>query len=151
MTHKFIDIRPFYFFNISTTMDQIELALKELKIQDNPNILAVSKSYNINYSTLYRRYHGIHGNALDAHQNQGLLTFQQERCPIEYINKLSERALHPTPAVIRNFVYEIARKEPGKDWTRRFVKRQENELLSRYLVPLDSARYKAQSKQEFMK
>ncbi|HEV7738334.1 MAG TPA: transposase [Chlamydiales bacterium] len=130
-------------------MAPIDEALAELVLYDKPNISATARKYEIDRSTLSRRFRGVTVPAADAHQNLGLLSPIQERRLIKYLNELSERSLPPTPAMLRNFVCEITHQEPGKCWTSRFIKKHRNELLSRYLNPIDFARQKADSLREY--
>ena len=40
-------------------MDQIEAALADLRLQDQPNISAIVKCYKVNRSTLLKRFNGV--------------------------------------------------------------------------------------------
>lgn len=59
------------------------------------------------------------------------------------INRLYERGIPPTPYMVANIAGHIAVKQPGKNWTSRFVKRWSNELDSKYLNTLDISRHNA--------
>lgn len=61
--------------------------------------------------------------------------------PFEYIRKLSDRGLHPTPRILGNLVLELVRKSVGARWIERFQKRYENELASVYLPNIDQSRH----------
>ncbi|EME84556.1 uncharacterized protein MYCFIDRAFT_133522 [Pseudocercospora fijiensis CIRAD86] len=47
--------------------------------------------------------------------------------------------------MVNTFVHEITGKWPGKCWLSRFVKRWPRAIQSKYLLPIDSARKKADS------
>ena len=98
-------------------MDSIELALKELRLSDTPNISAVAKAYNVNRLTLSRRFNGVSQSIEKKAENQQFLSPQQERTLIQEINRLTERGFPPTVSVIRNTAAQIARKEPGSRWS----------------------------------
>jgi hypothetical protein len=74
---------------------------------------------------------------------------QQERTLIAYVNQLTGLGLPPTPSMLHNFAYDIAQKEPGKNWSRRFCQRWSDTLQSRYLKPIDNSRKKAESFEAF--
>ena len=101
----------------STNMDAIEAALEDLKLLDTKNISTVAKLHKVQRSTLSRRWRGVTNPAKIKHQNQLLLTVQQEKDLVQYINKLTEKGIPPTPAIVRNFVRDIAGKRPRRDWS----------------------------------
>ena len=101
----------------STNMEPIETALAALKLQDKKNISACAKLYGVDRSTLSRRFNGVSNLAKVKHQKQQLLKPQQEKDLIKYINKLIERGIPPTTAIVRNFAREIAGKRPGECWS----------------------------------
>jgi AraC-like DNA-binding protein len=104
-------------------MEPIEAALQDLNLQDKPNISATAKLYSVERSTLSRRFNHVSTSTLVKHQNQQLLQPQQEADLIEYINQLTEKGIHLTTSMVRNFAEEISRKEPGKNWSQRFCKK----------------------------
>nr|POE44882.1 hypothetical protein CFP56_78934 [Quercus suber] len=130
-------------------MDPIDLALAECHLYDNPNLSAISKVHNVQRSTLSRRWRKVTVSAQESAQNQQLLSQQQEKSLVEYINKLSEQGLPPTPSMVNHFAADIVGKLPGKNWSSRFLKRWQNQLESRYLKPLDAVRKKVDSMAEY--
>ena len=78
-----------------------------------------------------------------------LLTKQQQKNLVSYINKLTERGIPPTHAMIRNFAHDIYGKWPGKNWVYRFVQAHEKDLKSRYLSGADLSRKKADSAYQY--
>jgi hypothetical protein len=126
-------------------MDPIELALKDLKLQNTKNISAVAKLHGVDRSTLSRRFNGVTNPAKMQHEKQQLLSPQQEKELIEYINMLTKRGTLPTTAIVRNFAGDIAGKLPGRCWSQRFCMRHQDALLSRYLKNIDIQRQKAEN------
>ena len=130
-------------------MDSIDKALQPLQLQDKPNISATAREYGLDRSTLSKRFTGGAQSHQTKCQNQGLLSPAQEKTLVQYINKLTDRGIPPTPAMILNFVHNIVGKRPGKSWSYRFCKRWTSVLDSRYLTTLDAARYKADSRRSY--
>jgi hypothetical protein len=52
-----------------------------------------------------------------CHEEEQLLSFQQEADLVEYINKLTKKGLPPTTAMVRNFAEQMASKRPGNSWS----------------------------------
>ena len=130
-------------------MDQIERAVAHLKVDDQISISACARDYEVARSTLSKRYHGVHGTVQQKAENQMILSHQQERTLVQYLNTLSDRGLPPTPAMLRNFVYDIAKRHPKKNWVPRFRNRHKDKILSVYLQPFDRERKKADSKTHY--
>ena len=78
-------------------MDPIDAALAALELQDPPNYTRTAKEFNVNRSTLSRRYRQITRAREDATEMKSLLLIQQERTLLGYINLLIKRGLPPTP------------------------------------------------------
>jgi hypothetical protein len=98
-------------------MEPIEAALRDLNLQDKPNISATAKLHNVERSTLSRRFNGVATSTKMKHQNQELLTPQQQADLIQHINELTEKGIPPTTAMVHNFAKEISGKQPGKNWS----------------------------------
>ena len=130
-------------------MEAIELALQDLRLQDVPNISATAKLYNVDRSTLSRRYNKVTNPKEMCHQNEQLLSRQQEKDLVEYINKLTEKGLPPTTAMVRNFAEQMARKRPGNSWSQRFCMRHNHVLSRGYLNTIDSQRKGANAKASY--
>jgi hypothetical protein len=99
-------------------MDQYELtlgALHSLKPGEKPNISLVARTYSVNHSSLSRRFHGISGSKEAQYNKQQLLSKEQSRALIKWINQLTKRGLPPTNSMLENFTREISSKEPGKN------------------------------------
>jgi hypothetical protein len=84
-----------------------------------------------------------------CHENQQLLSDQQEQDLVEYINKRTEMGLPPTTAMVRNFAEQIVGKRPGNGWSQRFCTRHEDTLDKGYLNTIDSQRKGADSRPSY--
>jgi hypothetical protein len=82
------------------TTDPIDKALAALALQDPPNYSRTAEEYEVDRSTLSRRYRGICVSKQQANELQSLLFFQQQIELINHINKLSEAGIPPTPAMV---------------------------------------------------
>jgi hypothetical protein len=101
--------------NYSTTMGSIDEALAALKGQEHPNYTTTAKKFKVDRSTLSRRHRGVTGSKQDGINSTALLTHQQERSLVQYINKLTERGFPPTNAMINVFAHDICGNWPGKN------------------------------------
>ena len=103
-------------------MASLELALEALRALppgEKPNLSLVARTYNVSQSTLSRRYRGVTGSKEEQYNNQRLLSNEQSRALIKYINQLTVRGLPPTNSILANFAKDICGKEPGKNWASR--------------------------------
>ena len=90
----------------SVNMDQIELALEALrsaKPGEKPNISLVARTYGVDRSSLSRHFRGVSGSKEAQYNSQRLLSKQQSRALIKWINELTERGLPPTNQMLVNF------------------------------------------------
>ncbi len=124
-------------------MTSIEAALADLALQDSSNYTATAKKFNINRSTLSRRHRSKTAFVKESKQTTSILSNQQEKELIRYINKLIERGIPSLNAMIRVFAYNISGKQPGKNWSYEFVRRHSDVLQSKFLQEADLERKKA--------
>ncbi|KAF2809142.1 uncharacterized protein BDZ99DRAFT_463947 [Mytilinidion resinicola] len=96
-------------------MDQMEVAIAELRICEGKNIAKVARGHGIIRSTLSRRYHGKTVSRSDAHENQRNLDAAQSAALLSYIKSLTERGLPPTIEMLRNIAAEIIGYMLGKN------------------------------------
>jgi len=96
-------------------MTSIETALADLALQDSSNYTATAKKFNINRSTLSRRHRGKTIFVKKSKQTTSILSNQQEKELIRYINKLIERDISSFNVMIRVFAYNISGKQSGKN------------------------------------
>lgn len=128
----------------------MEEAIEDLKSQKTPNFSATAKKYNIERTTLRRRFKGETVSYEEARsRSHRLLTNVQESVLIDYIHKLSDKELHPTPKIIQNLVEEFVRKPVGSRLVERFLKRHANELKNSYLRNIDHSRHVADNSRHF--
>ena len=128
----------------------IKKAISDLKSQDPPKYTETAKKYNLEPSTLRRRFKGETVSHGDAHsRDKKLLTDAQEQVLVEYIRKLSDRGLHLTPKILENIIVEIVGHPIGGRWVQRFTKRHKNELTSIYLRNIDHSRHVADNSRHF--
>ena len=120
-------------------MDSINVALAALELQDPPNYTQTAKEFNVNRTTLSRRYWQITRAREDATEMKSLLLIQQEKTLLGYINLLTKRGLPPTPQMVRNFAFKILRITPRKNWVSRFIKRHKDKIKLSYLTLADIA------------
>ena len=100
-------------------MDQnarIEAAITDLESQDRVNYAVTAKKWNIDRSTLSQRHQGKTGSNQEATSYaRRQLTDTQEKTLIQYINKLSNRGIPPTPQIVKNLAEEIIGKALRKN------------------------------------
>ncbi len=130
-------------------MTSIEAVLADLALQDSSNYTATAKKFNINRSTLSRRHRGKTAFVKESKQTTSILSNQQEKELIRYINKLIERGIPPLNAMIRVFAYNISGKQSGKNWSYEFVWRHSDVLQSKFLQEADLERKKADNAYQY--
>ncbi len=130
-------------------MASIEAALADLALQDSSNYTATAKKFNINRSTLSRRHRGKTVFVKESKQTTSILSNQQEKELIRYINKLTERGIPSLNAMIRVFAYNISGKQSGKNWSYEFVRRHSDILQSKFLQGADLERKKVDNAYQY--
>jgi hypothetical protein len=100
----------------STKEERLELALADIRKQSIPNIRGTTKSYNVDRTTLTRRFNGSQQSFQASHEDtHQCLTNVQEEVLIGFINRLTERSLPPTSQVVKNVVEELRGRPVGKN------------------------------------
>ncbi len=130
-------------------MTSIETALADLALQKSFNYTATAKKFNINRSTLSQRHRGIIVFVKKSKQTTSILSNQQEKELIRYINKLIERDISSFNVMIRVFAYKISEKQSGKNWSYEFVQRHSDILQSKFLQEADLERKKADNAYQY--
>ncbi len=123
----------------------MDAALEALKSQNPPNYAATAREFEVDRTSLMRRFKGQTLSREEFHETRQLLSSQQEKVLINNINILSERCFPPSNTLIRSMALEISKKQPGKNWASEFVKRHQEELVSTWLKGFDLSRKKADS------
>jgi len=96
-------------------MEPIDAALRDLALQDKRNISEIAGSHDVHRSTLSRRWRGKTKGRDHQIDSVSLLTKQEQKNLVLYINKLTERGIPPTNAMVRNFAHNICGIWPGKN------------------------------------
>ena len=82
-------------------MQAIDKALKDLALQESPNYGATVRKYGIDHTTLLKWYRGLaHSWAVNIVNIKSLLTPQQGKELVNYINKLLVFGLPPVVLII---------------------------------------------------
>lgn len=129
-------------------MTPIEAALEAIELLEpgeSINYTFFANKYGVSRSTLSRRHRGVQRSRDHQYEEQRILTNQQDKELIKYINKLTERGLFASHEMLRNFAKELTGKKPGKHWPGHFLKRHQDDLISTYTTAIDAARKRADS------
>ena len=125
-------------------------AISDLESQKNPQYTQVARKYNLDRTTLMRRYKGLTvSNQQAASIHRKLLTDAQEEVLLDHISKLSSRGLPHTAQILRNLVVEIVKHDVGECWVRRFCQRHHDRINSVYLKSIDNSRKVADNSAHF--
>jgi hypothetical protein len=126
-------------------LDRIPEAIADLESQELPNVAATARKYDIERTTLRNRWKGKSTSMEECVSvYRQCLTTSQEQALILVINKLTDRNIPPTTAIVKNLAEEIRGSAVGKNWTALFVKRHSKELKSLYLKSIDNKRVKGE-------
>jgi hypothetical protein len=129
---------------------RIQAAIDDLKTQKRVNFAATARRWDIERTTLTRRFRGTQGTIEDANSYvRQQLTQTQEEALITYVNKLNDRGFPPTPQILKDIAESIARITLGPNWVARFCKRHSTRLVSLYLRTIDHKRKIADNSQYF--
>jgi hypothetical protein len=129
---------------------RIANAINDLKSQNHPKYAATAKKWDVDKSTLWRRFQGHTGSVQEANSYaRQKLTATQEETLIAYINKLSDKGLPPTPRIVKNLAEELTHETIGKNWVSRFIQRHAHRLTSVYLRTIDHKRKIADNSHHF--
>jgi hypothetical protein len=94
--------------NIHSILDAIT-AVNAHKAGDKPLYRQTAKSFGVDRTTLARRHQGKTRSHAGEAQQRMLLSPQQEKQLVGYIEKLEKRGLPPTREMIRNFASVVAK------------------------------------------
>ena len=129
----------------STYEARIQLGILDLLKQDRPNYSEVARKWEVDRTTLCRRFNGTQGTVEDANSEcRQRLTNPQEEVLIDRINYLSNRGIEPTTQMVKNLAEEIIHGPVGKNWASQFVHRHNDKIKSLYLRNIDNARLKSE-------
>lgn len=136
----------------ATAMAPIDDAIEDLKSRDpgeHFTLREIAEKYQVNRSTLGRRWRGVTASREDGYLNQQALNQQQELELIRYITKLTERGLPPTREIIRNFSSEVAHRQLSDRWVSRFITRHQIHIISKWTTAMDRVRHLADSESKY--
>jgi Tc5 transposase DNA-binding domain len=120
---------------------RIEAAIADLRSQKHTNFAATAKKWNLERTTLAKRFRGETGTIQEAVSYvRKQLTDTQEEALITYVNKLNDRGFPPTPQILKNIAESIGQTHLGRNWAARFCKRHHTRLASIYLRTIDHKR-----------
>jgi Tc5 transposase DNA-binding domain len=126
-------------------MAQMDQAIAYLKAQDAPNYAGAARIYDVQPTTLRRRFLGLAtSRAVASAEHHQLLNTAQEEVLLGYIDRMTARHIPLTPQIVQNLATELLGRPPGKNWPAAFVKRHKERICSRYLHPLDRLRCSAE-------
>ena len=91
-------------------MNSIDAALTDLVLQNTFNYTATVKKYNVVRSTLSRRHKDVTASLKFNKNDSQLLSKEQTKDFINYINQLTDRDLPPINAMVRTFARDISKK-----------------------------------------
>jgi len=127
-------------------MAQIDAAIAHLRAQEKPNYAAAGRLFEIEPTTLRRRFLGLTTSRAQAtSEHRQLLNDAQEEVLLSYIDRLTDKHIPPTTQIIRNLAEELLGTSVGKNWTASFVRRHKDRICSIYLRPLDRTRVSAEN------
>ncbi len=118
-------------------MTSIEAVFADLTLQDSFNYTATAKKFNINWIMLSWWYKDIIISIKKSKQTTSILSNQQEKELIHYINKLIKRDILSFNAMIRVFAYNISEKQSDKNWFYKFIQCHSDILQSKFLQEAD--------------
>jgi hypothetical protein len=137
---------------MSTEPDPILAAIAAINAQepgDHLSYHAAAKIFGCDKETLRRRHQNKQRTNAEAHKDEMLLHPQQELELVHYIQGLSERGLAPTRNMIQNFASEVAKWEVSIAWVERFLRRNCDQLSSKYTTGIDRDRFKADTEDSY--
>ena len=126
-------------------IDDAIAAIEALKPGEQFSYQAIADQFNVNRSTLSRRYRGCQRPRAAKERDQQNLSPQQELELVHYIEDLTKRGLPPTREMIQNFASQIATKRVSERWVTRFMQRNHDHLISKWTTGIDSLRHNADS------
>ena len=108
-------------------LNRIPEAIADLDTQEVPNIRKTAAKYGLCAHTLGNRWKGRTTSMEEAVSiHYQTLTNAQEKALIQVINRLTDRKMPPTSAIVKNLAEEIRGAPVGKNWVGSFVRRHQD-------------------------
>ena len=121
---------------------RIPEAIADLESQDVPNVKATAEKYDVNRKPLENRWKGKSTSMEACVSNHRQCLTNSQRALVQLINKLTDRRIPPTTAIVKNLAEEIRGCAVGKNWTVSFVDRHKDDVKRLYLKSIDNKRVK---------
>lgn len=121
---------------------RIKEACEAVRTGQIRNLSLAAHEFEIPYTTLRNRYHGIAQPAKEAHEHERLLDPAQEQVMVDWMRFLGFIGQPICRATVRPKLFELCGRLPGKTWVWRFVNRHP-ELKLRKGSGLDPKRAQA--------
>ena len=124
---------------------RISEAIANLDTQKVPNVKSTAEKYDVCRKTLENRWKGKSVSMEEAVSiYRQALTNSQEKALVRVIDRLTDRRMPPTTAIVKNLAEEIKGAAVRKNWTASFVQRHQDQLKSLYLKSIDQKRVKSE-------
>jgi transposase-like protein len=130
-------------------IDDAIAEIESLEPGESFSYRALAKKYGVVRSTLTRRHQALTTTRAASALNRRKLHPDQERALVRYIEKLTERRIPPTRAMIQNFASEIAKEPVSESWVTRFINQYSDQLISRWVTGMDRDRHNADSASKY--
>jgi len=96
-------------------MAPIDEAIAFLRSSDKPNISEAAGRFKVERSVLSKHFHGERGSKAKANEMRQLLTNKQESELVNYIQRLCDWCLPPTPKMVTTWAMELCGQQPNKN------------------------------------
>ena len=116
-------------------------ALEYKRQHPSESYLKLSNRFGIPASTIRDRHHGTH--APQGHNMRRRLSVVQEGVLINTINQYADRGTLLSPKHIHQLAQRLCPDELGQNWTTTFLRRQKDQLSSRFYRTQELARLQA--------
>jgi hypothetical protein len=124
-------------------------AINVHKAGDKPSYRQTAKRFGVDRTMLARRHQGKTRSHAGEAQQRMLLSPQQEKQLVRYIEGLKKRGLPPTREMIQNFALVVAKWEVSDAWVTRFLGQNDAFLTSKWTVGMDRTRYIADNEERY--
>ena len=104
--------------------ESIRLAKQDFINGIEPSIRSAARTYDVPYTTLRDRLHGLQTRT-EAHQELQLLSVQEEKAIVRFCETLDDWGHPVTIKILKQFAQSLLPEQQrlGKHWTGRFLKR----------------------------
>ena len=112
-------------FTNMTPIEEALEALQSLKPGERFSYTEIATKYGCNRTTLSKRHRGLQGTRAAQYESQSVLTDEQSKTLVGWVNELNKKGLPPSNEMLRNFAKEIrgTGDKPSREWPVRWRKR----------------------------